>query len=148
MRQRGFTLIEIVVVVGLIALLTAVIAGTVVGGLGGAKVRAASKDLIAALRFTRSQAVVKREAQVLVLDVERRAYKVPGRDWVELPKDMQLAMLTAAQEQVGEGVAQIRFFPDGSSTGGNIELSRGEAMWRIDVAWLTGEVRLNPASAD
>lgn len=148
MRQRGFTLIEIVVVVGLIALLTAVIAGTVVGGLGGAKVRAASKDLIAALRFTRSQAVVKREAQVLVLDVERRAYRVPGRDWVELPKDMQLSMLTAAQEQVGEGVAQIRFFPDGSSTGGNIELSRGEALWRIDVAWLTGEVRLNPASAD
>lgn len=148
MRQRGFTLIEIVVVVGLIALLTAVIAGTVVGGLGGAKVRAASKDLIAALRFTRSQAVVKREAQVLVLDVERRAYKVPGRDWVELPKDMQLSMLTAAQEQVGEGVAQIRFFPDGSSTGGNIELSRGEAVWRIDIAWLTGEVRLNPASAD
>lgn len=148
MRQRGFTLIEIVVVVGLIALLTAVIAGTVVGGLGSAKVRAASKDLIAALRFTRSQAVVKREAKVLVLDVERRAYKVPGRDWVELPKDMQLSMLTAAQEQVGEGVAQIRFFPDGSSTGGNIELSRGEAMWRIDIAWLTGEVRLNPASAD
>ncbi len=148
MRQRGFTLIEIVVVVGLIALLTAVIAGTVVGGLGGAKVRAASKDLIAALRFTRSQAVVKREAQVLVLDVERRAYRVPGRDWVELPKDMQLSMLTAAQEQVGEGVARIRFFPDGSSTGGNIELSRGEAMWRIDIAWLTGEVRLNPASAD
>ena len=148
MRQRGFTLIEIVVVVGLIALLTAVIAGTVVGGLGGAKVRAASKDLIAALRFTRSQAVVKREAQVLVLDVERRAYKVPGRGWVELPKDMQLSMLTAAQEQVGEGVAQIRFFPDGSSTGGNIELSRGEALWRIDVSWLTGEVRLNPTSAD
>jgi general secretion pathway protein H len=147
MRQRGFTLVEIIVVVALIALLTAVVAGTVTGGLGSARVRAASKDLMAALRFTRSQAVVKRESQVLVLDVERRAYRAPGRDWIELPKDMQLSMLTAAQEQVGEGVAQIRFFPDGSSTGGNIELSRGEALWRIDVAWLTGEVRLNPASA-
>ena len=148
MRQRGFTLVEIVVVVGLIALITAAVAGVITGGLGSAKVRAASKDLMAALRYTRSQAVVQREAQVLTLDVERRAYRAPGRDWVELPKDMQLSMLTAAQEQVGEGVARIRFFPDGSSTGGNIELSRGDALWRIDVAWLTGEVRLNPASAD
>lgn len=142
----GFTLLEIVVVVALIAVLTTVVASTVTGGLGGARVRAASKDLIAALRYTRSQAVVKRESQVLAVDVERRAYKAPGRDWVELPKDMELSMLTAAQEQVDEGIGQIRFFPDGASTGGNIELRRGEAMWRIDIAWLTGEVRLNPVS--
>jgi general secretion pathway protein H len=146
MRQRGFTLIEIVVVVGLIALLTAVIAATVTGGLGSAKVRAASKDLVAALRFTRSQAVVKRESQVLMLDVGRHAYRAPGRDWVELPEAMQLSMLTAAQEQVDDEIGQIRFYADGSSTGGNIELRRGEALWRIDVAWLTGEVRLSADS--
>lgn len=141
---RGFTLIEIIVVVALIAVLTGVIAAVISGGLGSAKIRAASKDLVAALRSTRATAVVKRESQVLVLDVERRAYKAPGRDWVELPKDMEMSMVTAADEQLDEGQGQIRFFPDGSSTGGNIELSRGEALWRIEIGWLTGEVRMNP----
>ena len=141
---RGFTLIEIMVVVALIAVLTGVIAAVISGGLGSARVRAASKDLVAALRSTRAMAVVQRESQVLVLDVERRAYQAPGRDWVELPKDMEMSMLTAADEQLDEGKGQIRFFPDGSSTGGNIELSRGEALWRIEIGWLTGEVRMNP----
>jgi general secretion pathway protein H len=141
---RGFTLLEIIVVVALIALLTGIIAAVISGGLGTAKVRAASKDLVAALRSTRAQAVVRRESQVLVLDVERRAYRAPGRDWIELPKDMELSMLTASEEQLDDSQGQIRFFPDGSSTGGNIELSRGEALWRIEIGWLTGEVRMNP----
>ncbi|MCK7594575.1 GspH/FimT family pseudopilin [Pseudomarimonas salicorniae] len=141
---RGFTLIEIIVVVALIAVLTAIIASVISGGLGSSRVRAASKDLVAALRSTRAMAVVERESQVLVLDVERRAYKAPGRDWVELPEDMEMSMLTAAEEQLDEGQGQIRFFPDGSSTGGNIELIRGEAVWRIEIGWLTGEVRMNP----
>ena len=148
MKQRGFTLLEVVVVVLIIALATAAVALAISGGLEGARVRAASKDLVAALRATRSKAVVTRESQVLALDVERRAYRAAGRDWVELPAAMELSMETAADEVVDEGVGQIRFFPDGSSTGGNIELRRGEALWRIDVAWLTGEVRMNPHSKD
>lgn len=145
--QRGFTLIEIVIVVLLFALVAALVAGVISGGLANARVRAASKDLVAALRYTRTQAVVQREAQVLLLDVEKRAYQAPDKDWVQLPEQMELSMLTAAQELVSDEVGRIRFFPDGSSTGGNIELKRGESLWRIDIAWLTGEVRMHPASA-
>lgn len=147
MRQRGFTLVEVVVVVLIIALTSGVVALAISGGLENARVRAASKDLVAALRATRSQAVVTRESQVLVLDVHKRAYQAPGRKWVELPSAMELSMETAAREQIDEGVGQIRFFPDGSSTGGNIELRRGESMWRIDIGWLTGEVRMHPQSS-
>ena len=41
-----------------------------------------------------------------------------------------------------EGIGRIRFFPDGASTGGNVELELGEAVWRIEVNWLTGEVSM------
>lgn len=147
LRRRGFTLVELVLVILLIAVMTAIAAGVIRGGLGSARVRAASKDLVAALRHTRALALVKGEAQVLTLDVEKRAYRAAGRDWVELPGEMELSMLTATQEQLDDSTGRIRFYPDGSSTGGNIELRRGEAMWRIDIAWLTGEVRMNPASS-
>lgn len=140
--ERGFTLIEIIVVIGLIGLTFALVSVSVGEGLTGAKVRAASRDLVAALRYTRTQAIVKRESQTLTLNVDERSYITPGRSSVELPKQMEMKMLTAASEQVGEGVGRIRFFPDGSSTGGHIDLIRGDVVWGIDIAWLTGEVTL------
>jgi general secretion pathway protein H len=143
-RARGFTLVEIIAVVALIALATAVVAVSVGTGLEGARVRAASKEVAAALRFTRTQAIVKREAQVLIVDVENRTYQAPGRGVIELPRQLDIKLLTASEELLDDGVGQIRFFPDGSSTGGHIELMRGDAVWRIDVGWLTGEVLLRP----
>ena len=140
-RARGFTLIEILAVVALIALAVTLVAVSVGDGLTGAKVKAASRDLVAALRYTRGQAIVKRESKTLSVDVEGRRYRAPGRQWVELPKDMDMKLVTARSELEEEGIGRIRFFPDGASTGGHIDLIRGEATWRIDVNWLTGEIR-------
>lgn len=139
-RARGFTLVEILAVVALIALAMTLVAVTVGDGLSGARVKAASRDLVAALRYTRGQAIVKREPQALAIDVDGRRYRAPGKKWVELPKQMEMALETARSEMEGEGIGRIRFFPDGASTGGNVELSLGEAVWRIEINWLTGEV--------
>ena len=147
-QTHGFTLVEIVVVIALIGLIFAVISVSIGAGLEGAKVRAASRDLAAALRYTRTQAIVKRESQALTLNVDARSYTAPGKPPVQLPKQMSLKLLTAASEQVDEGVGRIRFFADGSSTGGHIDVLRERAVWGIDVAWLTGEVTLREGNGD
>lgn len=139
---RGFTLVEILAVVALIALALAVVSVSVGGGLAGAKVKSASRDLVASLRYTRGQAIVKRQAQTLAVDVEKRRYKAPNKKWVELPQDMTMKLFTARSELEEEGVGRIRFFPDGSSTGGHIDLVRDDVTWRVEVLWLTGEVSL------
>ena len=54
---------------------------------------------------------------------------------------------TARQEQVSEAIGQIRFFPDGSSTGGRIGLSRDERRAIVAVDWLTGLVSVEDAPA-
>lgn len=41
-------------------------------------------------------------------------------------------------EQAGSAVD---FYPDGSSTGGNLLLANGSRRWRIDIGWLTGSVQ-------
>ena len=46
----------------------------------------------------------------------------------------------ATRPQPGQG--SVRFFPDGAATGGRIRLRDGDAGWDVDIAWLTGEVRL------
>lgn len=85
-HQRGFTLIEVVAVVVLIGLALVAVSVTLGEGLAGAKVRAASRDLAAALRYTRTQAIVQREAQALTIDVEARAYRRPAASASSCPR--------------------------------------------------------------
>ena len=142
-RARGFTLIEIVVVIALIGIVATVAALSFSRSLSGARIEAASRDLVAALRYTRGQAIVKGEQKVLVLDLEHNTYQAPAKGSVELPKDMDLRLTTAQQELVDENKGGIRFFPDGSSTGGNIAVVLGQREWKINVGWLTGEITLD-----
>ena len=142
MRSRGFSLVEILVVVAIMGIAVAAIASAMGYSLTGQQMRGASRDLVAALRYTRGQAIVKREAQVLMLNVDAKSYRAASRASVQLPPQFDLAIETARQEMISQGEGGIRFFPDGSSTGGNIELSRGDTVWRIDINWLTGEVSL------
>jgi general secretion pathway protein H len=141
-RSRGFTLIEVVAVLILIAVVSSAAVFSLGRNMDGAKIRAATRDLTAALRYTRGQAIVKHEQRALEIDVDARTYQAPGRPVVELPKGLDMKLLTAASEQSSDSKASIRFFPDGSSSGGRVTLLRKSYEWRIEIAWLTGEVRM------
>ncbi len=134
---------ELIAVIVLLAIATAVVTVSFSKSLASAKVRGASRDLVAALRYTRGQAIVKGKPQVLVLDLDKNSYVAPGKKPVELPKDMVLRLTTAETEQTGANSGGIRFFSDGSSTGGHVSVLMGQREWRINVAWLTGEIELD-----
>ncbi len=124
----------------------AVLAGTVAFNMSGllkaSKIRGASKDLVAALRYTRSQAIVKHKEQRLSINVREKTYQMPGKPKVTLPEGMELKVFAAESEVPSDDVAGFRFFSDGSSTGGRVTLIYDDRFWRINVAWLTGEIRL------
>lgn len=139
-RQSGFTLVELIAVIVLIAIVMGLVTLSFTKSFSGAKIHAASHDLIAALRYTRGQAIVRGKEQALELDTSKNQYKAPGRRVVQLPKNMHLGMLTAQSELTSETSGRIRFFPDGASTGGHISVLMGDIEWRINVDWLTGAV--------
>ncbi len=141
-RQHGFTLIEVIAVLVLIAIVVGSIAFSFSKSLGGAKIRSSVKDVVAALRYTRGQAIVKGEEKALEVDVEARTYQAPGKSLVTLPEGLDMKLLTAQSELTEDGKGRIRFYPDGSSTGGRVTILRDTKEWRVEVAWLTGEVRL------
>jgi general secretion pathway protein H len=142
-RVGGFTLIEMIAVIVLLAIVLTVSSLSLSKSLASAKVRSASKDLVAALRYTRGQAIVKGKPQVLVLNLDNNSYLAPGKKAVSLPKDMVMRLTTAETEQTGANTGGIRFFADGSSTGGHISVLMGSREWRVNVAWLTGEIELD-----
>lgn len=139
-HSGGFTLIEMLAVIVLVAIAAAAVAISVSHGLDSARIRAASAELAAALRYTRAQAIVHGTQQTLAVDVAGHAYTAPGRPKVTLPAGMGLALTSAVADRVNPHIGRIRFFPDGSSTGGRITLSHGRREWHVNVAWLTGTV--------
>lgn len=138
--SRGFSLIEVVAVIALLAIALSIVTISFSKIFNAAKVQAASRDLVAALRYTRGQAIVKGKEATFDLDLANNSYHAPGRGIVQLPKTMRLNLYTAAQEQTSATSGGIRFFPDGASTGGHISVLMDRAEWRINVDWLTGAI--------
>ena len=139
-QQSGFTLIELVAVVVLLGIALSVASLSFSKSLTSAKIEAASRDLVAALRYTRGQAIVHGQQQALDIDVEHNTYQAPGKPIVHLPREMHMALVTAEIEQTGATSGRIRFFPDGASTGGHVTVFMGQRQWQINVSWLTGQV--------
>lgn len=165
-RAAGFTLIEALVVLALMATAFALFAGALVGALPGQQLRDATHRLAAEMRATRARAVATGVDQSFVIDTQARTWRSgasealgdpsaalpdtkPGapadggvRRQGELDEALALGATVAREEQPGPGLAAIRFFADGSSTGGRVVVRRGDAAWRVDVNWLTGAVRV------
>ena len=141
-RSRGLTLIEILVVLAIIALVTA-IALPMVTGTSNAEIRSAARQLASGLRLARSEAVSQRRETFLVIDLAGRRFKVDkdAREY-PLPKHMELKLFTAQKDLVDEKVGSIRFYPDGGSNGGRITLGSGDRKYEVDVDWLTGRVAI------
>lgn len=146
-RQRGFTLIELIVVLVLLAAVTALAASVMTSGLPGQQLRSDAREVAAQLRYTRSQAIVTGKPQVFTLDARTRGWQAPNRRKGRLHPDIRIVATGAQVEQARPDEVSIRFFPEGAATGGRITLQRETAAWQVDVEWLTGEVRLSRAKA-
>jgi general secretion pathway protein H len=142
-RSRGFTLIELMAVILLLAIALTAVTFSFSKSLKSARISAASRDLVAALRYTRGQAIVKGKQEVLLLNLDDNSYTAPGKGPRKLPSDMRLQLTTAEQEVTGGNSGGIRFFADGSSTGGHISVLQDRREWRVNVAWLTGDISLD-----
>jgi len=142
MKQRGLTLIEILIVLAIIAIVSA-IAIPIVNGVSNAEMRSAARQLASGLRLARSEAVAQRRETFLVIDIAGRRFKVDrdGREY-KLPRNVELKLFTAQKDLVDDKVGSIRFYPDGGSNGGRITLAAGERKFEVDVDWLTGRVAI------
>jgi general secretion pathway protein H len=146
-KAPGFTLLEVLVVLVIIAMATTLAALVVTGGLDGMRLRAASKEIAAQLRYTRTQAIATGEPQRFMIDPRNHRWQGPNDRDGEIPASLGVTFVGAREAQARAGEGGILFFPDGASTGGRVELSAKQAISRIDVTWPTGEVRLTRASA-
>lgn len=147
-RARGVSLVEMLLVVALFALASLLAATAMTGGFKGMQLRSTAKEIASQVRYTRAQALATGQPQRFVIDPQAHRWEAPNGRHGEIPDAIRIRFTGAREAQPAEGQGAVMFFRDGAATGGRIQLSIERAAWNIDIAWLTGEVRLRRAEAE
>src|ERR1043166_460011 len=143
--QAGFTLLEVVCVVAIVALLAAVILPALPRGTSYARLEAYAIETATLLKQDR-YAAMRRGARVATeISAAARTVRsgVTGRA-VRLPNDIAVEALLAKRCDQRAAGRTIDFFPSGRSCGGTIELTRLGKGFQVRVNWLTGGIELVP----
>jgi general secretion pathway protein H len=143
---RGFSLLEVILVIAIIALASVLAAAAMGGGFRGMQLKASARQIASNLRYTRTQAIQTGTPQRFVIDPQRHVWLAPKSRHGEIPPKLGIVFTGAREVQPRSGQGAILFFPDGAATGGRIRLTSGKAALDVDVAWLTGQVRIKPVT--
>lgn len=139
-RRCGFTLIELLVTLAILSLALVLIVGYKPPWSQGLGLEATGAELAAGLRLARSEAILSNRPVVFDLDVIDHRYRVGTGAPRRLPAGFSIELWTISGEARQAREGDIRFNPDGSSTGGRISLIDGQRRVAVGVDWLTGRV--------
>ena len=117
-RQAGFTLLEVIIVIVIIGLALGLVLTRGPMRSRTLEMQAAVNQVVQGLRTARSRAIAGNT----------------------LPRSLSIAVTAVSNETIGNRAAAIRFNPDGSATGGRIDITDGQRATQIGVDWLTGRV--------
>ncbi len=145
----GFTLLELMVVFAIAGLILSFAPINWAGIIGGRSFDRDIENVTRMLEDTRMSAILGgAEKRVLFDAVTGNCGGDAGsEDGVKkdacFDKETEISFVSARQEQIDENTSAIRFFADGSSTGGRIVAQRKGKQVQIIVDWLTGDVTVS-----
>jgi len=139
-RRAGFTLIEMVVVLAVLGLMLGLVLAK--GPLHSRTLttRAAIGAMTSGLREARARAIATNRPVEFAVDIEHKSFHIGTEPPTRLPPDFGVTLTTTTGEHRSETEGAILFEPDGSSSGGRIELADGKKHIKIGVDWLSGRV--------
>ena len=118
---RGFTLIEMAMVLLIIAIGSALVVPMIEGGFDSREVRRAARQLAATMHYCRGEAVSVGKPQELVIVQAPNTISTSGGRSAVLSDRAVIEQIRGAFEPA-PGVAQILFYPNGATTGADVTL--------------------------
>ena len=106
----------------------------------------AARNIVDGLRQVHRESLLNGIEKRFVLDVEERRFTAGRAEQsMQLDPRLSVSLLVGRSNVIDSNAGQIRFFPDGTSSGGRIHLRHGADQAEVTVKWSNGEVSLSPA---
>jgi prepilin-type N-terminal cleavage/methylation domain-containing protein len=155
-RSRGFTLIELIIVMVIMSLLAVLVTPRLTKSLYHLEVRGASKRISAILRYCRSESVNRSRIYSVSFDAPSHLLSVQSTDegdekstlerTYSLPEEVQVEKIEVGKTFLESSLPTFEFYPNGGSNGGTALVKRVESRaYMILVDALTGTVKVEEA---
>lgn len=141
--EHGYTLLEVVCVLAVIAMLAAVLLPAIPPGTSRAGLEAYALEIASLLKGSRVVAIRFHQQVAVAVDAASRSVRseVTGKI-VRVPDDVVFSAVLPARCNQRLAYSTISFFASGMSCGGTIDLARPGVAYEIRVNWLTGGVEV------
>jgi general secretion pathway protein H len=141
--ERGFTLLEMVCVLAIIALLAAVLLPFIPRETSRTRLQAYALQIATLLKVDRVAAINRRTSVATLVDAEARAIRSGATsDSIHIPDDVRFDAILPQTCRRQAALSTISFFANGTSCGGTIAVTRLDAGFEIRVNWLTGRIEI------
>lgn len=139
-HNRGFTLLELLLVLVLLGFSSLIVLPSIERGLRGLGVRRSAIQLAATARELHRQALSEGTLRRLIFDPEENSYQPWPGEKIALSSGVRITRIQGG-EPMAEGATAFVFFPNGSALGGEVEIagSRGSG-YIVRFAPLSGRV--------
>ena len=145
--QTGFTLLEMVCAIAIIAIIAAVLLPIGPRHTSRARLQAYALETATLLKSDRNAAIRARADVSTLVDAPSRAIRSGATSQtIRIPDDVRFDALLPQTCQQRAVLSTISFFADGMSCGGTIALARLDMAYEIRVNWLTGRIEIVPRS--
>jgi general secretion pathway protein H len=141
--ERGFTLLELIAVLGLMALILALVLPGLRQSYGRERDRANLRRLVVALRAARSEAATNRQRVRVFLDVQNGQFRLEGSPERGQLTGMKLSESRLVWQDHEKQHGYVAFYGDGSSSGAKLRLEDPAGRRHlVEVDVITGRVSL------
>ena len=125
---RGFTLLELILVLLIISVAVAVVGPAIGSRLKSGDMRRTAVQLRATMELMRIWAVRRGEEEVLIVAPRTNSYwNARGGETVELPAESG-ALSARGQWVHEEGQVEFHFYPDGTNSGGEVWIEKRQGV--------------------
>ncbi|GBE34890.1 hypothetical protein BMS3Bbin06_01424 [bacterium BMS3Bbin06] len=136
--ERGFTLMELIVVMVLVGIMVGLVGIGFSRALPGAKFRSMVRDISSMLRYAKNNAQIRGRETTVTIDIDNHRVWVTKKKILTLPEDIGIRIKDPFEGEIDSGSYQVTFYPEGASSGAEIILTRKATSYSITVDPLTG----------
>lgn len=153
-RDPGFTLLELLIVVLVMALVLAVSYPSLSRGSASIHLRSTGRDVLNTFRYAREKAVTEQMGMRVTVDRENQRLVLTddlgdGNRTYVMPSDVKIHRIALGGNEVMEGPVPVRFLPNGSSEAVEVLLkSDSGSFLRIISDPITGGARIESGSGE